>query len=74
MSKQRRTILSGPLIAAAGSIFPIMFLDTKAAHASDEQFATLLDQIKEASRQLDDVPDLIKTEKWDSGMLTPNEL
>ena len=74
MSKQRRIILSGPLITAAGSIFPTMFLGTKAAHAAADQFATLLDQIKEASRQLDDVPDLIKTEKWDSGMFTPKEL
>jgi hypothetical protein len=39
---------------------------------NEEAFAagtlsTILGQLKEASKMLDDVPDLIKAEKWDSG-------
>jgi hypothetical protein len=61
----RRTFLHG--VAALLTLAPM----TSAAAASDpsssdSQLPTLLSQIKEARAQLDAVPDLIKSEKWDS--------
>eukprot|EP00985_Skeletonema_marinoi_P004891 scaffold2120_cov115-Skeletonema_marinoi.AAC.1 len=64
-SNHRRTILSGPLIFTAGTILSTVF-DNKAALAADGQLSVLLDQIKEGSKQLEAVPDLIKAEKWDA--------
>jgi len=66
-SNHRRTILSGPLIFTAGTILSTV-VDNKAALAADGQLSVLLDQIKEGSKQLEAVPDLIKAEKWDAGM------
>ena len=66
-SQQRRTILTGPLIATTGTILSTL-LDNKAALAADGQLTKLLEQIKEGSKQLEDVPELIKAEKWDPGM------
>ena len=61
----RRTFLHG--IASFLTLAPII----SAAAASDKsssdlQLPTLLSQIKEARNQLDAVPDLIRSEKWDS--------
>jgi len=55
------------LIFTAGTILSTVF-DNKAALAADGQLSVLLDQIKEGSKQLEAVPDLIKAEKWDAGM------
>ena len=66
-SQQRRTILSRPLIFTAGTILSTV-VDNKTAHAADGQLTVLLDQIKEGSKQLEAVPDLIKAEQWDAGM------
>jgi hypothetical protein len=62
---QRRTFLHG--VAAFLTLAPMI----NAASASDPsssdlQLPTLLSQIKEARAQLDAVPDLIRSEKWDS--------
>jgi hypothetical protein len=61
----RRTFLQG--VAAVLTLAPI----SSAASASDLSpsalvLPTLLSQIKEARSQLDTVPDLIRSEKWDS--------
>lgn len=60
-SQQRRTILGWPLIITAETIL------STAVNAADGQLPKLLDQIKEGSKQLDAIPELIKAEKWDSG-------
>jgi len=61
---QRRTFLGRPLIFTVGTILSTT-LDNKKALAADGQLALLLDQIKEGSKQLEAVPDLIKAEQWD---------
>ena len=66
-SQKRRTILSQPLAFTAGTILSTL-VDNKTAHAADGQLTVLLDQIKEGSKQLEAVPDLIKAEQWDAGM------
>jgi len=60
-SQQRRTILGWPLIITAETIL------STAVNAAYGQLPKLLDQIKEGSKQLDAIPELIKAEKWDSG-------
>mmetsp|Transcript_14398 Transcript_14398/g.20418 ORF Transcript_14398/g.20418 Transcript_14398/m.20418 type:complete len:229 (+) Transcript_14398:103-789(+) len=62
--QQRRTFLGKPLIFTVGTILSTT-LDNKRALAADGQLAVLLDQIKEGSKQLEAVPDLIKAEQWD---------
>ncbi|KAL7497837.1 hypothetical protein ACHAWT_007719 [Skeletonema menzelii] len=64
-SQKRRTILSQPLAFTAGTILSTL-VDNKTAHAADGQLTVLLDQIKEGSKQLEAVPDLIKAEQWDA--------
>jgi hypothetical protein len=61
----RRTFLHG--VAALLTLAP-MISDAAASDpsSSDLQLPTLLSQIKEARAQLDAVPDLIRSEKWDS--------
>ncbi len=66
-SQLRRRIMSWPLVVTAGTILSTA-VDNKAALAADGQLPKLLDQIKEGSKQLDAIPELIKGEKWDSGM------
>jgi hypothetical protein len=56
----RRSILTNSL-AVTACFGPI------AAIAADGKLDAILNQIKEANKQLEDVPDLIKAEKWDSG-------
>lgn len=65
--QQRRTFLGKPLIFTVGTILSTT-LDNKRALAADGQLAVLLDQIKEGSKQLEAVPDLIKAEQWDGGV------
>lgn len=67
LCQQRRTFLERPLIFTVGTILSTT-LDNKKALAADGQLAVLLDQIKEGSKQLEAVPDLIKAEQWDAGM------
>ena len=68
-SQQRRAILSRSLIVTAGTILSTSVVDNKIAHAAaDGQLTVLLNQIKEGSKQLEAVPDLIKAEQWDAGM------
>ena len=68
-SQKRRTILSRSLIVTAGTILSTSVVDNKIAHAAaDGQLNVLLDQIKEGSKQLEAIPDLIKAEQWDAGM------
>lgn len=64
-SQLRRRIMSWPLVVTAGTILSTA-VDNKAALAADGQLPKLLDQIKEGSKQLDAIPELIKAEKWDS--------
>jgi hypothetical protein len=61
----RRTFLHG--VAAFLTLTPMVSTATASDQSSsDLQLPTLLSQIKEARAQLDAVPDLIKSEKWDS--------
>jgi len=64
-SQKRRKILSGPLIAAT---IAVASQNKVALAADDGQLPKLLDQIKEGKQQLEDIPELIKAEKWDAGM------
>ena len=65
-SQKRRKILIGPFTAATIAVAS----QSKAAlaDADDGQLPKLLDQIKEGRQQLEDIPELIKAEKWDAGM------
>lgn len=64
-SQKRRKILIGPFTAtiAVASQSKVALAD-----AEDGQLPNLLDQIKEGRQQLEDIPELIKAEKWDAGM------
>jgi hypothetical protein len=59
----RRTFLHG--VAAFLTLAP-MISAAAASDPSSSDLPTLLSQIKEARAQLDAVPDLIRSEKWDS--------
>ena len=72
-SQQRRKVVSVPFIASAvGAIFTTALVDNKPALAAEGQLRKLLDQIKEGRQQLEDDPELIKAEKWDSGACYEN--
>lgn len=65
-SQKRRKILISPFTATI-----TVASQSKVALAADEddgQLPKLLDQIKEGRQQLEDIPELIKAEKWDAGM------
>jgi hypothetical protein len=64
-SQKRRKILIGPFTAAT---FAVASQNKVALAADDGQLPKLLDQIKEGRKQLEDIPELIKAEKWDAGM------
>ena len=68
-SQKRRKILIGPFTAATIAVAS----QNKVALAADDdgQLPKLLDQIKEGRQQLEDIPELIKAEKWDAGMYLP---
>ena len=65
-SQKRRKILIGPFTAA--TIAVASQNKVALADADDGQLPNLLDQIKEGRQQLEDIPELIKAEKWDAGM------
>ena len=60
----RRSILTNSL---AATLITACFGSPASAIAADGKLDAILGQIKEANKQLEDVPDLIKAEKWDSG-------
>ena len=64
-SQKRRKILISPFTATIA-----VASQNKVALAADDdgQLPNLLDQIKEGRQQLEDIPELIKAEKWDAGM------
>ncbi len=64
-SQKRRKILIGPFTAAT---IAVASQNKVALAADDGQLPKLLDQIKEGRQQLEDIPELIKAEKWDAGM------
>lgn len=64
-SPHRRFIVTSPIIASLGII--VTNVSNNEASAADGTLDRIVGQLKEASRMLDDVPDLIKAEKWDSG-------
>ena len=64
-SQKRRKILISPFTAAT---FAVVSQNKVALAADDGQLPKLLDQIKEGRQQLEDIPELIKAEKWDAGM------
>mmetsp|Transcript_42117 Transcript_42117/g.71983 ORF Transcript_42117/g.71983 Transcript_42117/m.71983 type:complete len:246 (-) Transcript_42117:90-827(-) len=59
----RRSILTSSLVATFGIS---ACFEGNVAIAADGKLGALLADIKEARGQLDDVPDLIKAEKWDA--------
>lgn len=61
----RRSILTNSLAATVG--ITACFGSPASAIVADGKLDAILGQIKEANKQLEDVPDLIKAEKWDSG-------
>ncbi|KAL7522783.1 hypothetical protein ACHAWX_007512 [Stephanocyclus meneghinianus] len=63
-SPHRRFIVTSPIIASLGII--VTNVSNNEASAADGTLDRIVGQLKEASRMLDDVPDLIKAEKWDS--------
>ncbi|KAL7487448.1 hypothetical protein ACHAW6_013028 [Cyclotella cf. meneghiniana] len=63
-SPHRRFIVTSPIIASLGII--VTNVSNNEAFAEDGTLDRIVGQLKEASRMLDDVPDLIKAEKWDS--------
>jgi len=63
--KSRRSYLKRSFVATFGPAF--FFHKTESVLAADEKLDVILDQIKEARKQLESIPDLIKTEKWDAG-------
>jgi hypothetical protein len=65
-SQKRRKILISPFTAA--TIAVASQNKVALADADDGQLPKLLDQIKEGRQQLEDIPELIKAEKWDAGM------
>jgi hypothetical protein len=62
-SLRRRSVVMAPIVASFS--FGLVIENEEAFAAGT--LSTILGQLKEASKMLDDVPDLIKAEKWDSG-------
>eukprot|EP00571_Detonula_confervacea_P004709 CAMPEP_0172314366 /NCGR_PEP_ID=MMETSP1058-20130122/22356_1 /TAXON_ID=83371 /ORGANISM="Detonula confervacea, Strain CCMP 353" /LENGTH=237 /DNA_ID=CAMNT_0013028217 /DNA_START=40 /DNA_END=756 /DNA_ORIENTATION=+ len=60
----RRSFLTGSFAAALG--IAVCVDRPNAVVAADENLDSILGQIKEATEQLESIPDLIKTEKWDA--------
>lgn len=60
----RRSMLLSPFIASIGIVLGI---DANEASAADGILDGLVGQLKESSKMLDDIPDLIKAEQWDAG-------
>jgi hypothetical protein len=65
-SQRRRSIALSPLVAMLGVSF---CTDDYGAALAEGTLDGLVGQLKEARQQLDDIPDLIKEEKWDAGEL-----
>lgn len=61
---QRRSIITNVLVAAVGTSTCLM---PQSATAVDGKLAELLVDVKKARAQMNDIPDLIKDEKWDAG-------
>jgi len=64
-SARRRFLVMSPIVASFGII--VTNFGNDEAFAADGTLDRIVGQLKEASRMLDTVPDLIKAEKWDSG-------
>lgn len=62
---QRRSIITNVLVAAVGT--STCFTMPQSATAVDGKLAELLVDVKKARAQMNDIPDLIKDEKWDAG-------
>jgi len=61
----RRSFVNRSVAATLGTA--LIFNRPNAVIAADENLASILGQIKEARDQIEIIPDLIKSEKWDAG-------
>jgi hypothetical protein len=62
----RRSFVTGSFMTTIGTT-ALIFDRPSAVIAADEKLAPLLGQIKEAKEQIEIIPDLINSEKWDAG-------
>jgi hypothetical protein len=60
----RRSIVTGPVVASL-----LTLIANDKAQAADGNLNVLVGQLKESSKMMDVIPDLIKAEKWDAGEL-----
>jgi hypothetical protein len=60
----RRSIVTGPVVASL-----LTLIANDKAQAADGSLNVLVGQLKESSKMMDVIPDLIKAEKWDAGEL-----
>ncbi|KAL3757297.1 hypothetical protein ACHAWU_008458 [Discostella pseudostelligera] len=63
----RRSFVKRSVAATLGTA--LMFNRPSAVIATDENLASILGHIKEAKNQIEIIPDLIKSEKWDAASL-----
>ena len=65
--ESRRSFITNSIVAATivGTIFS--FRPHQAIADTDIKLADVLAQVKDARVQMDDIPDLIKADKWDAG-------
>lgn len=63
-SQNRRSLVIGPIIASVG-ITCSTIVDS--ASAADGNLNQIVAQLKESSKMMEDIPELIKAEKWDAG-------
>jgi hypothetical protein len=60
----RRSMAMGPIVASL-----LTLITSEKAYAADGSLNVLVGQLKESSKMMDGIPDLIKAEKWDAGEL-----
>ena len=64
-SQHRRSLVMGPIVASVIGITLSSSADS--ASAADGNLNQIVAQLKESSKMMDDIPELIKAEKWDAG-------
>jgi len=72
--ESRRSFITDSFATAAfvGTAFSFRPYQALAAD-TDIKLADVLAQVKDARAQMDDIPDLIKSEKWDAGTFCVDE-